>query len=528
MKITSLTINDFRCFKDAKFNIGKNITIFSGTNAVGKSTILGLLGNSCELKSNKGRPILQSAFRCEWSDLFKMSPTFDTSKSNIASISYDSEPDLKYRITWQENNTRGRLIPSTKTADGKLSNAKLSHPSLYLGLSRLFPLGEALISSDKNPIAIDNISDSFLTNYQKILSINENIQSVNRVYLDGNNKSPIGINTDKYDYLTNSAGQDNLAQILLAVESFRKLQIDFPDDYNGGLLLIDELDAALHPSAQNKLFDYLYKSSKELDLQIIFTTHSISLLDYARLIAEPQQHSHDDIKPIEIYFLSRANNESTPTIISSPGPLLYKNLLQETSTRMNQKIKIITEDAEARWVLNHLLPESILHKVNLLDTNVGCNEVLSLSKCDPCYFGTRIIILDGDIKTKRGNMNDIAAQNASGNHIYILPSTKSIEESLYDFLTSNSDNSNEYLTQQMCLENGLTYNYFKNTDLSIFKRRGKKREKLKEWFKYHQAQFDDTNLFRYWIKDYEQEGNDLIESIKNAVSIISKKLYIPE
>ena len=36
---------------------------FSGTNAVGKSTILGLLGNSCELKSNKGRPILQSAFR---------------------------------------------------------------------------------------------------------------------------------------------------------------------------------------------------------------------------------------------------------------------------------------------------------------------------------------------------------------------------------------------------------------------------------------------------------------------------------
>ena len=51
MKITSLTINDFRCFKDSKFTIGQNITIFSGTNAVGKSTILGLLGNSCELKS---------------------------------------------------------------------------------------------------------------------------------------------------------------------------------------------------------------------------------------------------------------------------------------------------------------------------------------------------------------------------------------------------------------------------------------------------------------------------------------------
>ena len=153
---------------------------------------------------------------------------------------------------------------------------------------------------------------------------------------------------------------------------------------------------------------------------------------------------------------------------------------------------------------------------------------MSLSKCDPTYFGTRIIVLDGDIKTKRKNMNDIAAQNASGHHIYILPSTKPIEVSLLDFLTSNSSNAKDYLNQYTCLENGLTYNYFKNTDLSQFKKNGNKREKLKAWFKYHKSQFDDTSLFSYWIKEYEQEGNDLIEAIKNAVDSISKKLYIPE
>ena len=75
MRIVSLKINNFRAFTDAEFTIGKNITVLSGTNAVGKSTILGLLGNSCELKADKGKPILQPAFRWRNGDeLFKMSP----------------------------------------------------------------------------------------------------------------------------------------------------------------------------------------------------------------------------------------------------------------------------------------------------------------------------------------------------------------------------------------------------------------------------------------------------------------------
>ena len=129
MRIISLKINNFRAFTDAEFIIGKNITVLSGSNAVGKSTVLGLLGNSCELKADKGKPILQAAFRCEWGELFKMSPSFDTTSSNVASISYEGDSELKYRITWQQNGTRGRLIPVTTTASGSTSNSKKEHPS---------------------------------------------------------------------------------------------------------------------------------------------------------------------------------------------------------------------------------------------------------------------------------------------------------------------------------------------------------------------------------------------------------------
>lgn len=237
----------------------------------------------------------------------------------------------------------------------------------------------------------------------------------------------------------------------------------------------------------------------------------------------------NESKPIEIYFLSRANDEDTPTIIRSPEPLLYRNLLQETvSFRSEQKIKIISEDAEARWLLKHLLPDTVLSKLNLLKTTVGCNEVLSLSKCDPTYFNTRIIILDGDIKSKRATMTDINTQKMIGHYIYVLPSKKSIEESVLSFLQSNSQNAKDYFSQYNCLANGLTYTHFRNINLNNYKKRGKKREKIKAWFNVYKERFDETNLFEYWEKEHDIECKKLIEDIENAINEISKKLYIPE
>ena len=45
-----LYIRDFRMFQEETFHLGKNITILAGRNCTGKSTILGMLGNSSEIK----------------------------------------------------------------------------------------------------------------------------------------------------------------------------------------------------------------------------------------------------------------------------------------------------------------------------------------------------------------------------------------------------------------------------------------------------------------------------------------------
>ena len=44
-----LYLDNFRIFKDQKIVIYDTITAVAGQNATGKSTVLGILGNSCEL-----------------------------------------------------------------------------------------------------------------------------------------------------------------------------------------------------------------------------------------------------------------------------------------------------------------------------------------------------------------------------------------------------------------------------------------------------------------------------------------------
>lgn len=526
MKITQLHITNFRLFHDADIKVGKRITVFSGTNSVGKSTLLGLLGHSSELKAEDAQPILQPRFRSEWSEIFKLSPRFDKTASNIANIIFDNGEKISYRITWQVNGTRGRIIPVSKDKDGKISSAKKSWPTLFLGLSRLYPLGEAILA-EKESKSISLTTD-ILTTYKNILSINDNIFSTNEVHLsDVKKKVSVGINTDKYDYLTNSAGQDNLAQILLAVESFRELKKNTGDKYKGGLLLIDELDAALHPAAQNKLFDYLYKQCKTLDLQIAFTTHSLSLLEHIAYCTTDYPFNEQSENEIELYYFSLANNEPTPTIVRHPKQNLVHNLLLETvSFRKKIKVKVISEDKETRWFIKHILSPETLSQIDLVDTECGSESLISLIKGDSLYFNKVLVVLDGDVKRKASTMNIIKGLNATGNHILSLPDKYSPEDTLRNFLQLDDSYSNTYFSQPICLENGLTRTRFRQENLNDFLKRGKKRDKLKAWFRAYQNLFDDTQLYEQWKFTHQEDVDKFTENFCDELKKIANSLYI--
>ena len=145
-----LKINNFRQFNDTGIYLGKILTVLAGGNSTGKSTILGLLANSGELKKKDGVTLSNRQFRAEFSEILHGSKKYDVSGSNRLQIDIvDNSGNLidtrKFRTAWQKGKDRERfrIIPLGSTTDGKKTESKFQIPILYLGLSRLFPIGEA-------------------------------------------------------------------------------------------------------------------------------------------------------------------------------------------------------------------------------------------------------------------------------------------------------------------------------------------------------------------------------------------------
>ena len=89
----------------------------------------------------------------------------------------------------------------------------------------MFPIGEAnedRITTEKIEFIDDEQKHWFVEQYTRILSLYDIVEDVSNYSIgETDKKKGVGIETDKYDYLANSSGQDNLAQILMAILSFK-------------------------------------------------------------------------------------------------------------------------------------------------------------------------------------------------------------------------------------------------------------------------------------------------------------------
>lgn len=230
-------------------------------------------------------------------------------------------------------------------------------------------------------------------------------QSEGLTLSDATNKKGMGVRTAKYSYLANSSGQDNLGQILLSILSFQNLKQQMGAAYRGGILLIDEVDATLHPAAQNKLFDYMYKKAKLLNLQIVFTTHSLSLISHIQRKHELNEKN----KSLSLLYLK--NSRNTIEIEENPSEMSveYDLLNQYGHPRLESKIKVLTEDGTARWFLKKILDFfETTYSLYFHECSISFENIAKLISGDPDYFKDYITVLDPDTvegdKPRRINM----------------------------------------------------------------------------------------------------------------------------
>jgi predicted ATPase len=532
IKIEEIAVEKFRQMENIVFPLGKNITLIAGQNGTSKSTLLGMICQpfSFSAKNEKKQNALDNSayinnyhdvklaecetlpgdlFTADAKDVFRFSAKHDCPNdlyeykikltgnaiTEESSIYDDGLHVLGRARTSKSGESTLRLVSGPKRSH-QVGEGNFPHPVIYLGLSRLWPLAQCRKVNIDNEFSLDDDSAKwYRDNYNSILLILNENESAPEFATPENRSSFLGISSGHYDTESSSSGQGNIGQILTAILSFRKLKEKLGDKYLGGLLLIDELDATLHACAQEKLLEFLGKYSKELDLQIVATTHSMYLLEKA---FKSQARSFTDV-----IYLKKNGNESKVVFDKDMNFDTIKNDLLVKSPLKNKaspskKIRIICEDSVAKDFASAILRGYTTYfefsKVSMSNGQIANLAGAKLPELAHCIF-----MPDGDVEN---------AKHGKLEKMIFLPGDSRPESVIYSFLRGLDGNDSfwsEDYTKHMAFRNL----QIENPD----------KAETKKWFSSEKAHFGRCSIRVYnrWISENMEECSTFLNSLSKVI-----------
>lgn len=540
-KIKSINIKKFRKLKDIEFEFGERITIISGHNSIGKSTILGLIANGSE---SREKHLLNKQFRSRFNELFDLDHYFDYEKpkeineeySVLLEYKYDSNKEIK---ECKISNHEGRLkiVPRSVDEDGKKlqSTAKINIPTLYLGLSRLIPMGETakehLQFTKKQSIEQEDI-DYYHECYKAVLGDHNNDKGIFEHRITSSSKHSLIQDFKEYGIQTISSGQDSLSSILTALTSFNNLKKN-SEDYHGGILLIDEIDCTLHLSAQKKLFNLLKKECKRLSLQVIATTHSLTFLQEILLAKEDSEKGDIESPLYEICYISGYKVPVKRNDIS------YRNLKNDLlSASQDIKVsdsypivKFYFEDEEAKFLFESIFEEyrnyfSEKIQTVFISLMTSCENLVKLPSRDD-YFQTTVIVPDGDVGMD-SNTSGLIDYIEEQQNIVKLFGNKSPEEETYNLLKNiyeDDEHRTFFEVYGEKLADTRVEVILKEIDdaLNNGNNQKKRRDHFKKWFNQYKSELKAAGFFKYYVEKnfehFEQFSNDINRAIDYTIRL---------
>lgn len=591
----------FHKLKNIKIQIAPRLTAIAGHNGIGKSTILGLIAHCSGLKggensffNRKFQSNFQEAFYLDYYDDFAK---FETPKKRkkerkiILSYKYNNNLTIKkfYSFNKQIHSIPQKLyksymvkVPNSQNTSSKKSislsrvsiyrlriiprtidskniikygnenpniisqnmvrmlkgSAKIPIPTLYLGMSRMTPIGEFDITSiDKTIKQMDNDDKLFIQkSFNQVLPTFYDKDNITTHIFSGSKKSSC-LPSFNYNSFAISLGQDSLSSIITALASFNRLKRLQGIHYQGGILVIDEVDAGLHPRAQQKLIDLLHSEAKNLKLQIIFTTHSLTVLQCIL-----DKNAHEGCKVNGVVYLKDSNY---PSLMENPTYTKIKNdmLVLPPDNSDTEIIKIYFEDKEAVYFFEQILKFKKIEntkvyfgkEIKTISLSVGCNILMKLHEGDE-YFQSVVIIPDNDINTSLSKRKSIESDKL----ICPLPGNKDFNENtsskerspesiiykfLYDKVHSETNEALENFWKKMPY--GYTSNYVSDRVLTCNEYETNRkfdipREKLKSWFEQNQNFINDANIILLWCQENESEVELFLKKLVLAIDLASK------
>lgn len=546
--LQKLVIENFRALNNVEVDFGDHITVVCGKNGTSKSSILGIAAQifSFEKDYSKNealsfRQIAGGSFKSQYSEHFRISEKFDVPGSMTVNIElhdgYSDQAATAKLELMKRKSTRGNTLPrpvvrNNSTASGSSNTSRnFTHPVIFLSLKRLYPIADR-----KYEISDFEYLKKHKQEFIKLTNELLNRGSSVATGTDGTISSAVA-HGDNYDHESVSAGEDNAGQIILALMSFRKLQEEYPD-YRGGLLLIDEADAGLFPTAQVNLLKMLDRECKKLNLQVVMTSHSPVLIEYA---FEQSQHpyrrryrtvylsnTYGDVQVMQDWSWAKISADiNTKTIAAASGASL-------------PRINVYSEDKEAEDFFACLMSRQPIKKftISMSGITLGCSQYVTLIKNKVPEFAEKsIVCLDSD-----------AAKQVKGKNfktIVLLPGALPPDQLIFEYLY-NLPANHEFWKNDM----QFTRDFFTNTardvinELAIhgdtadvkgriaaYQGEKKPRDIFKRFYKggdFQKLVSSGTkpyNPWKHWVESNPAASNEFLEKFKAAIHSVMKNGY---
>lgn len=548
IKLKSIEFGEvaFRKLKNIKIDFASRITLVSGHNGIGKSTILGLIANSSGLTKQTKAPksYFDKTFQANLSEIifidyegeFQSAQESDLMPRPIICYEINSKEVFKKRcaLSDRSDQERARIVPrNNHPSSKKFTSAdrtieigeasKVPLPTLYLGMTRILPLGEAEEGAGYNEIlkAMPDEDRQLIADFMNavILGVDAKTSAVTSNRIKGTSKFS---SHPKYDYDAKcvSLGQDSLGSIAAAIASFQMLARNWTN-YPGGLLIIDELDAGFHPHAIKRLIDRLELEAERLDLQIIATTHSTKLIE-----AVHSKTSARSSKNSVIYL----TDTQAPHLLESAT---LQNILDEMDLNpplmeLPQKrptLRVYLEDKEASEIFNTIVSGSMKRRIGIssgvsikaIAMGVGCDSLANLTSIDP-HFKLSLFVLDADA--------DIKPQHLRHGNIVKLPgeSGASPERTLFAFISSLiNDPELHGETLSNLRKNRITSDQLAGHMLN-WEGGVSQRKQAKKWWRDRHNFIKRWKLFEAWMKENPSAVDKFHNEFSTAVKVVSKRL----
>jgi energy-coupling factor transporter ATP-binding protein EcfA2 len=415
IKLQSLefTASPFRKLRQLKIDFADRLTVIAGHNGIGKSTILGLVANTFGLTASSdprrydGDPFSANIERIVYLALDEVGLAQENPSDApvVTAEVFGTTMRKRCSMTRRRQWKRARVVPRTiepKDDDVVGPDAKIPLPTIYLGIRRLAPIGEAgetEVESQKLKMhAEDNkVMVDFVNGVIRGVAVTSDItlQSIK-----GSRKKSAQPGYPNHEALAISLGQDSLASIGTALASFNRLKRELGDDYPGGLLIIDELDAGFHPHAIDRLVSTLKTQARRLDLQIVATTHSPRLIESVHPDGKGNLRAPDKV----VYLLDTARprlaeDQSLAAVLSD----MALSSDDDDAPATKPSVCAYFEDQEAMQFFEALFPPAkraglgrrLGVQIKLISLGVSGSHLVALPSKDR-IFKERVLVVDAD------------------------------------------------------------------------------------------------------------------------------------